>query len=51
MVIRISYLPEEETKAGQIERILRAVLLVKKIRYSDRRPPCRHIYMTTDAER
>lgn len=48
MKIKISYLPEEGTKAAQIERMLRAMLLVEKIRYSDRHPPYLHTYLTTE---
>lgn len=47
MKITLAYIPEEEREAVLIQRFTDSLLGGAKVRKSDRRPPFKHIYITT----
>ena len=50
MKISIAYLPGEEREAEALSRVTKALLKPVKMKKSDRHPPYKHIYISSEKQ-
>lgn len=50
MKVKIAYLPGEEREAEILHRFTKALLNPVKVQRSDRHPPYKHIYISTEKQ-